>query len=136
MRARFPIWPVLAALALSACGSGGSPSSGSTPSSSSSVSAAGSQPLIVVAEDLARTDLATLHHLDGLPDGGRRQFVASLQQRHQLLEQPAHLLRLVVGPRDGDLVSPHDDLGTEGRLDELEKLVWEALARVNRTGSS
>src|SRR5205807_6971154 len=45
------------------------------------------------------------------------------QQRDELLEQPADVLRLLVGPADGDLVAPDDDLGVEGSLHELEQLV-------------
>jgi len=111
MRARFPIWPVLAALALSACGSGGSPSSGSTPSSSSSVSAAGSQPLIVVAEQAAGgfDSGATTVHL--MRRDGTEADRLTIKQ-HSMVSRAAGS-RIFVTGNDGSLKAVHRDGSVE-----------------------
>ena len=55
-----------------------------------------------------------------------------LQDREHLLEQEGHLVRVALLARDRDLVASHQDLGVEGRLNELQQLV--ALAEEGHHG--
>ena len=73
-------------------------------------------------EHLGRA-LVALQHLDAAADALAVERVPGLEQRDELLEEPADALGLVGVAGDGDLVAADVDRDGERGLDQAEQLV-------------